>query len=82
MVICDPLAKAKELEARAKKKRLDAWNTIKQASPEMAQFMTEINLKMGKSAFIKVTVDDEIVLKQGIEQGVRDMTIRISGKRW
>lgn len=78
----DPLAKAQELEARAKKKRLDAWNTIKQASPEMAQFMTEINLKMGKSAFIKVIVDDEIVLKQGIEQGVRDMTIRISGKRW
>ena len=82
MAICDPLAKAQELEARAKKKRLDAWNTIKQASPEMAQFMTEINLKMGKSAFIKVTVDDEIVLKQGIEQGIRDMTIRISGKRW
>ena len=78
----DPLAKAQELEARAKKKRLDAWNTIKQASPEMAQLMTEINLKMGKSAFIKVIVDDEIVLKQGIEQGVRDMTIRISGKRW
>jgi hypothetical protein len=82
VAICDPLAKAQELEARAKNKRLDAWNTIKQASPEMAQFMTEINLKMGKSAFIKVTVDDEIVLKQGIEQGVRDMTIRISGRRW
>ncbi len=82
MVICDPLAKAQELEARAKKKRLDAWNSIKQASPEMAQFMIDIKQKMGKPAFIKVTVDDEIVLKQGIEQGVRDMTIRISGRRW
>ena len=81
-MICDPLAKAQELEARAKKKRLDAWNTIKQASPEMAQFMTEINLKMGKSAFIKVIVDDEIVLKQGIEQGVRDMTVPKSKVSW
>jgi hypothetical protein len=81
-VICDPLAKAQELEARAKKKRLDAWNTIKQASPEMAQFMIDIKQKMGSPAFIKVIVDDEIVLKQGIEQGVRDMTIRISGRRW
>jgi hypothetical protein len=82
VAICDPLAKAQELEARAKNKRLDAWNSIKQASPEMAQFMTEINLKMGKSAFIKVIVDDEIVLKQGIEQGVRDMTVPKSRGRW
>ena len=82
MAICDPLAKAQELEARAKNKRLDAWNAIKQASPEMAQFMTEINLKMGKSAFIKVTVDDEIVLKEGIEQGVRDMTVPKARVSW
>ena len=78
----DPLAKAQELEARAKKKRLDAWNTIKQASPEMAQFMIDIKQKMGKPAFIKVTVDDEIVLNQGKFQGVRDMTVKVSGRRW
>jgi hypothetical protein len=81
-VICDPLAKAQELEARAKKKRLDAWNTIKQASPEMAQFMIDIKQKMGKPAFIKVTVDDEIVLNQGKFQGVRDMTVPKSRVSW
>jgi hypothetical protein len=78
----DPVAKAQALADKAKNKRLDTWNTIKQASPEMAQFMLDINQHMGKPAFIEVVINDKVVLKQGVEQGVRDMTVPKSKVSW
>ena len=82
MVICDPLAKAKELEARAKKKRLDAWNSIKELSPETADWMLHMNKVFGQHKYINTEINGTVLLDKGIQDGVRDMTIRISGKRW
>ena len=78
----DPAAKAKALEDKAKNKRLDTWNTIKQADPQLAQLMLDINQFTGKPAFIEVVINDKVVLKQGSEQGVRDMSAKVSGRRW
>lgn len=82
MAICDPLAKAQELEARAKKKRLDAWNSIKELSPETADWMLHMNKVFGQHKYINTEINDTVLLDKGIQDGVRDMTIRISGKRW
>ncbi len=82
MAICDPLAKAQELEARAKKKRLDAWNSIKELSPETADWMLHMNKVFGQHKYINTEINGTVLLDKGIQDGVRDMTIRISGKRW
>ena len=82
MAICDPLAKAQELEARAKKKRLDAWNSIKELSPETAEWMLHMNKVFGQHKYINTEINGTVLLDKGIQDGVRDMTIRISGRRW
>ena len=82
MAICDPLAKAQELEARAKKKRLDAWNSIKDLSPETAEWMLHMNKVFGQHKYINTEINGTVLLDKGIQDGVRDMTIRISGRRW
>jgi hypothetical protein len=82
VAICDPLAKAQELEARAKKKRLDAWNSIKELSPETADWMLHMNKVFGQHKYINTEINGTVLLDKGIQDGVRDMTIRISGKRW
>ena len=82
MATCDPLAKAQELEARAKKKRLDAWNSIKELSPETADWMLHMNKVFGQHKYINTEINGTVLLDKGIQDGVRDMTIRISGKRW
>jgi hypothetical protein len=46
------LQKRKNLKL-GQKKRLDAWNTIKQALPEMAQFMIDIKQKMANQRLSK-----------------------------
>ncbi len=78
----DPAAKAKALEDKAKNKRLDTWNQIKSTDPQLAQLMLDINQLTGKPAFIEVVINDRVVLKQGVEQGVRDMSVKVSGRRW
>ena len=78
----DPAAKAKALEDKAKNKRLDTWNTIKQTDPQLAKLMLDINQQTGKPAFIEVVINDKVVLKQGHEQGVRDMSVKVSERRW
>ena len=82
MATCDPLAKAQELEARAKKKRLDAWSAIKQASPETADWVLHMNKVFGQHKYINTEINGTVLLDKGIQDGVRDMTIRISGRRW
>ena len=82
MATCDPLAKAQELEARAKKKRLDAWNSIKELSPETADWMLHMNKVFGQHKYINTVINGTVLLDKGIQDGVRDMTIRISGRRW
>ncbi len=82
MVICDPLAKAQELEARAKKKRLDAWNSIKDLSPETAEWMLKMNQVFKQHKYINTVINGTVLLDKGMQDGVRDMTIRISGRRW
>ena len=82
MATCDPLAKAQELEARAKKKRLDAWNSIKELSPETADWMLQMNKVFGQHKYINTEINGTVLLDKGIQDGVRDMTIRISGRRW
>ena len=82
MATCDPLAKAQELEARAKKKRLDAWNSIKDLSPETAEWMLQMNQVFGQHKYINTEINGTVLLDKGIQDGVRDMTIRISGRRW
>jgi hypothetical protein len=81
-VICDPLAKAQELEARAKKKRLDAWNSIKDLSPETAEWMLKMNQVFKQHKYINTVINGTVLLDKGMQDGVRDMTIRISGRRW
>ena len=74
MAICDPLAKAQELEARAKKKRLDAWNSIKELSPETAEWMLHMNKVFGQHKYINTEINGTVLLDKGIQDGVRDMT--------
>ena len=62
--------------------KLRAWNTIKQTDQQLAQLMLDINQLTGKPAFIEVVINDKVVLKQGHEQGVRDMSVKVSGRRW
>jgi hypothetical protein len=81
-VICDPLAKAQELEARAKKKRIDAWNSIKDLSPETAEWMLKMNQVFKQHKYINTVINGTVLLDKGMQDGVRDMTIRISGRRW
>ncbi len=81
-MICDPLAKAQELEARAKKKRLDAWNSIKDLSPETAEWMLKMNQVFKQHKYINTVINGTVLLDKGMQDGVRDMTIRISGRRW
>jgi hypothetical protein len=78
----DPLAKAQELEARAKKKRLDAWNSIKDLSPETAEWMLKMNQVFKQHKYINTVINGTVLLDKGMQDGVRDMTIRISGRRW
>lgn len=78
----NPVAKAQALEDKAKNKRLDAWNHIKSTDPQLANLMLDINQLTGKPAFIEVVINDKVVLKQGNEQGVRDMSIKVNGRRW
>ena len=75
MAICDPLAKAQELEARAKKKRLDAWSAIKQASPETADWMLQMNKVFGQHKYINTEINGTVLLDKGSQDGVRDMTV-------
>jgi hypothetical protein len=44
--------------------------------------MLDINHLTGKPAFIEVVINDRVVLKQGNEQGIRDMSIKVNGRRW
>jgi hypothetical protein len=44
--------------------------------------MLDINQLTGKPAFIEVVINDKVVLNQGSEQGVRDMSVKVSGRRW
>jgi len=44
--------------------------------------MLNINQLTGKPAFIEVVINDRVVLKQGNEQGVRDMTVPKSRVSW
>ena len=62
--------------------KLRAWNTIKQTDQQLAQLMLDINQLTGKPAFIEVVINDKVVLKQGSEQGVRDMTVPKSRGSW
>lgn len=78
---CDPLAKAQALEAKAKNKRLDAWNTIKQTDPQLAKFMTQINAKMGKPKAVAVKIDGVVILKTGEFEGVRSFAVAMPEKR-
>lgn len=82
MAICDPLAKAKELEARAKKKRLDAWNSIKDLSPETANRMLHMNKVFGQHKYINTVINGTVLLNKGSQDGVRDMTVPKSRGRW
>ena len=78
---CDPFAKAQELEARAKNKRLDAWNKIKQSDNNLAQLMTQINLQMGKPAAVAVKIDGVVVLKSGEFEAARSLAVKMPEKR-
>ena len=82
MAICDPLAKAQELEARAKKKRLDAWNSIKELSPETAEWMLHMNKVFGQHKYINTEINGTVLLDKGSQDGVRDMTVPKSRGRW
>lgn len=62
--------------------KLRTWNTIKQADSQLAQLMLDINQLTGKPAFIEVVINDKVVLKQGQFQGVRDMSVKVSGRSW
>lgn len=82
MAICDPLAKAQELEARAKKKRLDAWNSIKELSPETADWMLHMNKVFGQHKYINTEINGTVLLDKGIQDGVRDMTVPKARVSW
>ena len=76
------LAKLQALQQSDNDKRKDTWNTIKETDPQLAQLMLDINQIMGKPEFIDVVINDKVVLKQGQEQGVRDMSVKVNGRRW
>lgn len=76
------LAKLQALQQSDNDKRKDAWNTIKQTDPQLARLMLDINQLTGKPAFIEVVINDKVMLKQGHEQGIRDMSVKVSGRRW
>ena len=82
MATCDSLAKAQELEARAKKKRLDAWNSIKELSPETADWMLHMNKVFGQHKYINTEINGTVLLDKGIQDGVRDMTVPKSRGSW
>ena len=82
MATCDSLAKAQELEARAKKKRLDAWNSIKELSPETADWMLQMNKVFGQHKYINTEINGTVLLDKGIQDGVRDMTVPKSRGSW
>ena len=82
MATCDSLSKAQELEARAKKKRLDAWNSIKELSPETADWMLQMNKVFGQHKYINTEINGTVLLDKGIQDGVRDMTVPKSRGSW
>lgn len=44
--------------------------------------LLDLNRVMGKPEAVAITIDDALIMQSGEFQGVRDMTIRISGRRW
>ena len=75
-------ARIDALRERAKNQRQNTWNTIKEQSPQMAEWMLQMNKVFGQHKYINTVINGTVLLDKGIQDGVRDMTIRISGRRW
>lgn len=61
----DAIAKIEALRAKAAKHRQDTWSRIKADSPDVAQFLTEINRTFGKPEAVRVVIRGEVVLDKG-----------------
>lgn len=78
----DPIAKAQALADRAKNKRQDTWNLIKQKDPQTADWLLEMNKAFGEHKAMTLELDGKVLINKGHEQGVRDMSVKVSGRRW
>lgn len=76
------LAKLQALQRSDKDKRQDTWNLIKQKDPSTADWMMDMNVAFGEHKAMKLELDGKVLINKGYEQGVRDMSVKVSGKRW
>jgi hypothetical protein len=70
------------LRERSKNTRQDTWNTIKELSPETANWMLQMNQVFGQHSYINLKINGKVLIDKGSQDGVRDMTVPKSRGRW
>jgi hypothetical protein len=76
------LAKLQALQRSDKDKRQDTWNLIKQKDSQLADWLLEMNKAFGEHKAMTLELDGEVLINKGHEQGVRDMSVKLSLRRW
>jgi hypothetical protein len=76
------LAKLQALQRSDNDKRKDTWNHIKEKDPQLADWMIDMNKAFGEHQAITLEIDGKVLINKGQEQGVRDMSVKVSRGRW
>ncbi len=69
------------LREKAKNTRQNTWDTIKELSPETANWMLQMNQVFGQHKYINLEINGKVLIDKGIQDGVRDMTVK-SKRTW
>ena len=75
-------ARIDALRERSKNLRQNTWNTIKEQSPQMAEWMLQMNQVFGQHKYINTEINGTVLLDKGSQDGVRDMTVPKSRVSW
>lgn len=76
------LEKLQALQRSDKDKRLDTWNLIKTRDPQTADWMLDMNKAFGEHKAMTLELDGKVLINKGQEQGIRDMSVKVSGRRY